>query len=60
LFDTCVYQLPGPELLTKVIPVDNIPFASEIIGAVRAIDSETGHNFDDTKWYIDQLPVSPG
>ena len=31
-FDTCVYHLPGIELLTKVIPVDNILFASEMLG----------------------------
>ncbi|MBV9734416.1 MAG: amidohydrolase [Acidisphaera sp.] len=57
-FDTCVYHLPGCELLAKVIPVDNILFASEMIGAVRGIDPETGHNYDDTKRYIDALPIS--
>jgi 4-oxalmesaconate hydratase len=51
-FDTCVYHQPGIDLLTKVIPVDNILFASEMIGAVRGIDPETGHYFDDTKRYI--------
>jgi 4-oxalmesaconate hydratase len=54
-FDTCVYHLPGIELLTKVIPLDNILFASEMIGAVRGIDPETGHHFDDTKRYIDSI-----
>ncbi len=54
-FDTCVYHLPGIELLTKVIPVDNILFASEMVGAVKGIDPETGHNFDDTKRYLDQI-----
>ena len=39
-FDTCVYHLPGIELLTKVIPVDNILFASEMVGAVKGIDPE--------------------
>jgi 4-oxalmesaconate hydratase len=52
-FDTCVYHQPGIDLLTKVIPVDNVLFASEMIGAVRGIDPETGHNFDDTKRYIE-------
>ena len=37
-FDTCVYHLPGIELLTRVVPVDNILFASEMVGAVRGID----------------------
>jgi 4-oxalmesaconate hydratase len=54
-FDTCVYHLPGIELLTKVIPVDNILFASEMLGAVKGIDPETGHHYDDTKRYIDQV-----
>jgi 4-oxalmesaconate hydratase len=54
-FDTCVYHLPGMELLAKVIPVDNILFASEMVGAVRGIDPETGQYFDDTKRYVDQI-----
>jgi 4-oxalmesaconate hydratase len=58
-FDTCVYHLPGQELLTRVIPLENILFASEMIGAVRGIDPETGHPYDDTKRYIEQLPLSP-
>jgi 4-oxalmesaconate hydratase len=55
-FDTCVYHLPGIELLLKVVPIDNILFASEMVGAVKGIDPETGHNFDDTKRYIDAVP----
>jgi 4-oxalmesaconate hydratase len=52
-FDTCVYHQPGIDLLTRVIPVENILFASEMIGAVRGIDPETGHYFDDTKRYVE-------
>jgi 4-oxalmesaconate hydratase len=52
-FDTCVYHLPGIELLTKVVPIDNILFASEMIGAVQIIDPNTGNYFDDTKRYVD-------
>ena len=52
-FDTCVYHQPGIDLLVDVIPSKNILFASEMIGAVRGIDPETGHYFDDTKRYID-------
>jgi 4-oxalmesaconate hydratase len=59
-FDTCVYHLPGVELLTKVIPVENILFGSEMIGAVRGRDPNTGEYFDDTKKYVDQLPLSDG
>jgi 4-oxalmesaconate hydratase len=57
-FDTCVYHQAGIDLLFRVIPVDNILFGSEMVGAVRGIDPETGHNFDDTKRYIDQLAIS--
>ena len=52
-FDTCVYHQPGIDLLLDVIPAENILFASELLGAVRGIDPNTGHHFDDTKRYID-------
>jgi 4-oxalmesaconate hydratase len=52
-FDTCVYHQPGIDLLVRVVPVENILFASEMIGAVRGVDPETGHNYDDTKRYIE-------
>jgi 4-oxalmesaconate hydratase len=54
-FDTCVYHRPGIELLLKVIPADNILFASEMVGAVRGIDPETGQYYDDTKRYLDSI-----
>jgi 4-oxalmesaconate hydratase len=38
-----------------VVPIDNVMFASEMLGAVPGIDPETGHSFDDTKRYIDQV-----
>jgi 4-oxalmesaconate hydratase len=55
-FDTCVYHQAGIDLLTKVVPVENILFASEMVGAVKGIDPETGQYFDDTKRYIDATP----
>ena len=58
-FDTCVYHQPGIDLLTRVVPLENILFASEMIGAVRGIDPETGHHYDDTKRYVDAAAVSP-
>jgi 4-oxalmesaconate hydratase len=57
-FDTCVYHLPGIELLLKVIPPENILFGSEMVGAVRGIDPETGQYYDDTKRYLDALPLT--
>ena len=56
-FDTCVYHQPGIDLLFKVIDVDNILFGSEMVGAVRGIDPQTGNYFDDTKRYIDALDI---
>jgi 4-oxalmesaconate hydratase len=55
-FDTCVYHQPGVNILTEVVPVGNILFASEMVGAVRGIDPQTGHEFDDTKRYVDHAP----
>ena len=57
-FDTCVYHQPGINLLADVIDNKNILFGSEMVGAVRGIDPETGHYFDDTKRYIDALDIS--
>jgi 4-oxalmesaconate hydratase len=59
-FDTCVYHQPGINLLFDVIDVDNILFGSEMIGAVRGIDPETGHHFDHTRRYVDAVALSPG
>ena len=41
----------------NTIPVENVLFASEMIGAVRGIDPETGHYFDDTKRYIEASTI---
>jgi 4-oxalmesaconate hydratase len=57
-FDTCVYHQAGIDLLTRVIPVDNILFASEMLGAVRGVDPETGFNWDDTKRFVDAVGLS--
>jgi 4-oxalmesaconate hydratase len=57
-FDTCVYHQPGINLLAEVIDTKNILFGSEMVGAVRGIDPTTGQYFDDTKRYIDALPIS--
>jgi 4-oxalmesaconate hydratase len=57
-FDTCVYHQPGIDLLLEVIENKNILFGSEMIGAVRGIDSTTGNYFDDTKRYIDAANIS--
>ncbi len=58
-FDTCVYHQAGIALLFEVVDVENILFGSEMVGAVRGIDPETGFHFDDTKRYVDALGLSP-
>jgi 4-oxalmesaconate hydratase len=56
-FDTCVYHQPGIDLLTKLVPADNILFASEMLGAVKGDDPTTGKPYDDTKRYIDNCAL---
>ncbi|MCG8442593.1 MAG: amidohydrolase [Caulobacterales bacterium] len=58
-FDTCVYHQPGIDLLFDVVDIKNILFGSEMVGAVRGVDPQTGHHFDDTKRYIDALRLTP-
>jgi 4-oxalmesaconate hydratase len=57
-FDTCVYHQPGIDLLFEVIDIDSILFGSEMVGAVRGVDPETGHYFDDTRRYLDALDLA--
>ncbi|MGF1600037.1 MAG: amidohydrolase family protein [Acidimicrobiales bacterium] len=57
-FDTCVYHQPGIDLLLSVVPTDNILFASEMVGAVRGIDPDTGNHYDDTRIYLDNAAIS--
>jgi 4-oxalmesaconate hydratase len=57
-FDTCVYHQAGIDLLARVVDAANVLFASEMLGAVRGVDPETGFHWDDTKRYVDALDVS--
>ncbi|HET9075310.1 MAG TPA: amidohydrolase family protein [Acidimicrobiales bacterium] len=54
-FDTCVYHRPGVELLLKVVPTPNVLFGSEMLGAVRGVNPETGSGWDDTRLYVESL-----
>ena len=56
-FDTCVYHQPGIDLLLDVVPLTNVLFASEMVGAVRGINPDTGRHYDDTKVYIEALSL---
>lgn len=57
-FDTAVYHQPGIDLLIDVVPVDNLLFASEMLGAVRGADPDTGIEWDDTLRYLDAASLS--
>ena len=57
-FDTCVYHQAGIDCLLAAVPVDNVLFASEMIGAVRGVDPRTGHHYDDTRRYVDAADLS--
>ncbi|WP_052207223.1 amidohydrolase family protein [Sinomonas humi] len=54
-FDTCVYGARGLQLLVDTVPTKNILFASEMVGAVRGVDPETGHRYDDTRFLLESL-----
>jgi len=57
-FDTAVYHQPGMDLLVKVVGSDNLLFASEMLGAVRGINPETGSSWDDTLRYFDRVELA--
>jgi 4-oxalmesaconate hydratase len=57
-FDTCVYHQAGVDLLLRVIDAENVLFASEMLGAVRGVDPETGHYWDDTLRYVEAAELS--
>jgi 4-oxalmesaconate hydratase len=54
-FDTTVYSREATEMLIKVVGVDNVVFASEMLGGVTAMDPRTGRFFDDNKPFIDAM-----
>lgn len=57
-FDTCVYHQPGIDLLVDVVPTTNVLFASEMVGAVKGKNPDTGEYYDDTKRYVDRADLS--
>jgi len=57
-FDTCRLPPARDRLARESNSADNILFASEMVGAVKGIDPETGHYFDDTKRYVTGFPGS--
>jgi 4-oxalmesaconate hydratase len=54
-FDTTVYNQDAMEMLVKVVGVDNVLFASEMLGGVTTVDPTTGRFFDDNKPCLDAI-----
>ena len=54
-FDTCVYHRPGVRLLIEVVGTENVLFGSEMLGAVRGVNPDTGSGWDDTRLYVESL-----
>ena len=54
-FDTTLYSQEALELLIKVVGVDQIIFASEMLGGVTTVDPTTGRSFDDNKPCVDGI-----
>jgi 4-oxalmesaconate hydratase len=46
-WDMAIYDKEGMEMLIKRVGVDNVLFATEMFGAVNAVDPQTGRNFED-------------
>jgi 4-oxalmesaconate hydratase len=54
-FDTTVYNQDAMEMLIKVVGVDNVLFASEMLGGVTTVDPKTGRFFDDNKPLLEAI-----
>jgi 4-oxalmesaconate hydratase len=54
-FDTTVYSVEAMQMLIRTVGVDNIVFASEMLGGVTVADPRTGRFFDDNKPCLDAL-----
>jgi 4-oxalmesaconate hydratase len=46
-WDMAIYDKESMELLIRRVGPDNVLFATEMFGAVNAIDPKTGRNFED-------------
>lgn len=54
-WDTTLYTQEAMELLIKVVGVDRIIYASEMLGGVNATDPATGRSFDENKRLVDDI-----
>lgn len=54
-WDMAIYDKESMEMLIKRVGVDNVLFATEMFGAVNAIDPKTGRNFEDLVPIFDSI-----
>lgn len=54
-WDTTLYTQEAMELLIKVVGVDRIIYASEMLGGVNATNPATGRSFDENKRLVDDI-----
>jgi 4-oxalmesaconate hydratase len=54
-WDTTVYSQDAMDLLVRVVGIDHIIYASEMLGGVNATDPATGRSFDDNKRLVDAV-----
>jgi 4-oxalmesaconate hydratase len=57
-FDTCLYHQRGIDLLFEFVPIENVLFASEMVGAVKGLNPDTGDYYDDTRKYVDRAALT--
>ena len=54
-WDMAIYDQESMEMLIKRVGVDNVLFATEMFGAVNAIDPQTGRSFEDVRSLFDAI-----
>jgi 4-oxalmesaconate hydratase len=54
-FDTTLYDAAAMEFLIRRLGPERLLFGSEAFGTGRAVDPETGHNFDHTVAYVQDI-----
>jgi predicted TIM-barrel fold metal-dependent hydrolase len=54
-FDTTVYSQDAMEMLIRTVGVDNIIYASEMLGGVNCTNPATGKSFDDNMGLVNAI-----
>ena len=54
-WDMAIYDKDSMEMLLRKVGVDNVFFATEMFGAINAIDPQTGRNFEEIMPLVDSI-----